>query len=693
MSEVRRTELWKEILHVMRDEADPVNTGTMRERFFESQWTPFLLGGAAGAVWMLLFVGDVAHADDCLRYVRKVQNFIQIPKDLLEDCMRTGIVQAILTGALGTAGGGLIAVAVINAIKSGGEPWKKGGTGTLVPPGEKEDTTGEDETVDASKFQTCPSCNASFYNDPANPTYTKCPYCRKPVPPPEGVETPPTAACPACGNTYLDTGRGGKCPNCDAALPRTEREPEPEGKTEPADPSKFQACPSCGASFYNDPANPTYTKCPYCKEPIEDRSGPKPMATCPECGKEYQDTGQGGKCAYCEAALPANKGKFTDDSRTNVSATCPTCGETYYSEVSDNTGGLCPNCQAPVPPIKLPEEVGPPSDVEQVFEKSECRFCGGPLPRSAPDSRCPACGARNDTTPKGTCPNCGASVGAGDDSCSECGGVFRKPKAPDETKPADATSSSKPSGDSTQDATTTASGANPSTTSGGATTTPGSLDPDPVFTSQNVITGDKAANILEEAGLAKVTRDSNGKPIRIEEAFPGAFTNLGGQNVTIKSSESLGDGAEPDWVEESKAKVAGIAFKPGPDGGIGDPVIVVNQTDSKWRQLPPDPIEQGIQAAKDAVNQIFQQGSSAVQSAQDSYADLKSKLELADKARGAYEIVKAGMDKEMAEDVVAKLAKELKVDPAQAMKLLEMEEKTWQGIRAGVKLPGTFLGN
>lgn len=590
----------------MRNEADPVNTGTMRQRFFESRWTPFLLGGAAGAVWMLLFVGDVAQADDCLRYVRKVQNFVQIPKDLLEDCMRTGIVQAIVTGMIGTAGGGIIAGAVINAINSGGEPWKKGGTGTLVPPGEKEDTTGEDDAEDAGKFQTCPSCNASFYNDPANPTFTKCPYC---------------------------------------------------------------------------------------KGPIEDRSDPEPTASCPACGYTYVDSGRGGRCPNCDAALPANEGKFTDDSRTRVSATCPSCGETYYSEVSDNTGGLCPNCQAPVPPIKLPEEVGPPTDVEQVFEKSECRFCGGPLPRSAPDSRCPACGARNDTTPKGTCPNCGASVGAGDDSCSECGGVFRKPKAPDEGKPADATPSSKPSGDSTEDATTRASGTDPSTTSSGATTTQASADPDPVFTSQNVIKGDKAADILEQAGLARVTRDSNGKPIRIEEAFPGAFTNLGGQNVTIRSSESMGDGPEPDWVEESKANVTGIAFKPGPDGGIGEPVIVVNQTDSKWRQLPPDPIEQGIQAAKDTVNRIFQQGSSAVQSAQDSYADLKSKLELADKARGAYEIMKAGMGGETTQSVVAQLAKELKVDPAQAQKLLEMDEKTWQGIRAGVKLPDTLLGN
>ena len=80
-----------------------------------------LLGACAGAVWLLLFQADVAYADNCLAYVKEVKNFVSIPNDLLEDCMRTGVVQAAVTGAVGAIGGGMIAVAVTNALKGGGE--------------------------------------------------------------------------------------------------------------------------------------------------------------------------------------------------------------------------------------------------------------------------------------------------------------------------------------------------------------------------------------------------------------------------------------------------------------------------------------------------------------------------------------------------------------------------------------------
>ena len=86
---------------------------------------PLILGGIAGASWCLLFFGDVALADDCLQYVRKVQNFVNIPKGLLEDCMRTGAVQAIITGAAGSIGGGAIAIAITNGLKEAGKGEEK----------------------------------------------------------------------------------------------------------------------------------------------------------------------------------------------------------------------------------------------------------------------------------------------------------------------------------------------------------------------------------------------------------------------------------------------------------------------------------------------------------------------------------------------------------------------------------------
>ncbi len=82
---------------------------------------PLLLGAFAGAVWLLLVQADVAYADNCLAYVKEVKNFVSIPNDLLEDCMRTGVVQAAVTGAVGAIGGGMIAVAVTNALKGTGE--------------------------------------------------------------------------------------------------------------------------------------------------------------------------------------------------------------------------------------------------------------------------------------------------------------------------------------------------------------------------------------------------------------------------------------------------------------------------------------------------------------------------------------------------------------------------------------------
>ena len=46
-----------------------------RARLHSSNLVPLLLGGFAGAVWLLIFQSEAAYADDCLQYVRKVSNF------------------------------------------------------------------------------------------------------------------------------------------------------------------------------------------------------------------------------------------------------------------------------------------------------------------------------------------------------------------------------------------------------------------------------------------------------------------------------------------------------------------------------------------------------------------------------------------------------------------------------------------
>ena len=90
-------------------------------RFDPEDLIPLLLGGFAGAVWMLVIDANVAHADNCLSYVEKVSNFVAIPKDLLEDCFRTASVQAIITATMGGMGGAAIAAAITKALKEGGK--------------------------------------------------------------------------------------------------------------------------------------------------------------------------------------------------------------------------------------------------------------------------------------------------------------------------------------------------------------------------------------------------------------------------------------------------------------------------------------------------------------------------------------------------------------------------------------------
>lgn len=120
---------------------------------------PLVLGGMAGAAWLLVFTTDAAFADDCLQYVKNVKNFVAIPKGLLEDCMRTGSVQAIITAAIGGVGGGVIATAVNKGLK---EAAGKAGPGPHVKP----DAEPKTEATEKGDLPEAPPGQASRENTP-----------------------------------------------------------------------------------------------------------------------------------------------------------------------------------------------------------------------------------------------------------------------------------------------------------------------------------------------------------------------------------------------------------------------------------------------------------------------------------------------------------------------------------------------
>ncbi len=124
-------------------------------------WT-ILVAGFFMAIWFLLVIAGTAHANDCINYIKNPSNFIEVPKGLIEDCMRTGMVQAAATAAAATAGGAAILAAINKALKDAGQapvvPGKPvdntnagiavGGTVTAGTDGE---TTGSEGEGDPSK--------------------------------------------------------------------------------------------------------------------------------------------------------------------------------------------------------------------------------------------------------------------------------------------------------------------------------------------------------------------------------------------------------------------------------------------------------------------------------------------------------------------------------------------------------------
>jgi hypothetical protein len=82
-----------------------------------SPGTWYFVLAASEAVWFALVLARMAQANDCIDYVKNVKNFVGVPKGLIEDCMRTGWVQAAATGVVALAGGSAIALGISKALK------------------------------------------------------------------------------------------------------------------------------------------------------------------------------------------------------------------------------------------------------------------------------------------------------------------------------------------------------------------------------------------------------------------------------------------------------------------------------------------------------------------------------------------------------------------------------------------------
>jgi DNA-directed RNA polymerase subunit RPC12/RpoP len=527
-----------------------------------------------------------------------------------------------------------------------------------VGPPTKSDTLWENDT--------CDNCGAKL---PDGVTAGgRCPDC--------GQANPVTSvgACPRCGSRInLDTGF---CIGCKATFDPPPKPTDPDPK---ADKPPLQAvCPHCSKTYFVDPDDPGGGTCPFCQK---DLPSPHP---CTQCGAPIPSGIADGRCPACGAKdAPQDK---------PVTAECPNCHRTFFREPGETGPGMCPYCQQ-----ETPGQEKPPL-------QAVCPHCGKTYFVDPDDagggSSCPFC--LKDLPASSKCVQCGADVPAGiiDGRCPSCGAKTARAGGRDPGSPAGGTTPTVPTADSTGSSSTqaaaSAGGGTPSSSGAGGAAGPAPAPPpDPPMDHQGVIKGDKAVQYLEDAGLAKVTRDSDGKVTKIEEAYPGAFNELGGKTITMKTGESPGGGTGPDWVEEAKGRITGLGSTPNADGTITDPVIVVNHSDSQWREVPPptpDPITAAIDSVKDTFTKATQQAQEAVKAAQDAYADAKAKVDLADTARDAYNIAKFVSDPAKLQKAVEDLARELDVDPVKAKQILEMDSKTWDGIKAGIEMPGKFLG-
>ena len=67
-------------------------------------------------LWVLLAPATMALADDCGRYLQNPANLVTMPQTVVEDCMRTGYAQAIITAITALIAAGLISKAAGQAL-------------------------------------------------------------------------------------------------------------------------------------------------------------------------------------------------------------------------------------------------------------------------------------------------------------------------------------------------------------------------------------------------------------------------------------------------------------------------------------------------------------------------------------------------------------------------------------------------
>ena len=82
------------------------------------RWSLFLLSLWL-ASWVVVSVAVPASAGNCFDSASSPANWVNAPKYVLEDCMRTGYAQAILTGIIGFLVGSAIAGAVARTLAGG----------------------------------------------------------------------------------------------------------------------------------------------------------------------------------------------------------------------------------------------------------------------------------------------------------------------------------------------------------------------------------------------------------------------------------------------------------------------------------------------------------------------------------------------------------------------------------------------
>ena len=135
---------------------------TLSPRFLgvsAARWRLLVVAFVVATFW-LVFFASTAHANDCIEYVKNPGNLVGIPKALIEDCMRTGYVQAGITAVIAVVTGGTIAVAATTAIKTAfppgteapADPESPAGVPPVTPPPEDE-----------ARTAVCPHCHKTYY--------------------------------------------------------------------------------------------------------------------------------------------------------------------------------------------------------------------------------------------------------------------------------------------------------------------------------------------------------------------------------------------------------------------------------------------------------------------------------------------------------------------------------------------------